>query len=156
MSHAQRLPAASSKQHGDATGATMLWYTLPGSLRPSAVADLGMLERTLVHRGKAMDGQHIGAEAETWALASDGPSLSGADVVSIRTTAANSLTMFNRSGFADQRCSDCGGLVRLAKITPQNGAFPKLMTFRCDDCHKVKTIEAGFGNAEKGGRGNSA
>jgi hypothetical protein len=38
-------------------------------------------------------------------------------------------------------CPQCGGAMRLVRVTPRLGALPELKTFRCADCDHVVTVE---------------
>jgi len=46
------------------------------------------------------------------------------------------------AGRAAPQCARDGSMMKLVRSSPKVGSFPELLTYRCDQCGEVETIEA--------------
>jgi len=46
------------------------------------------------------------------------------------------------AGRAAPQCAHDGSMMKLVRSSPKVGPFPELLTYRCDQCGEVETIEA--------------
>ena len=54
--------------------------------------------------------------------------------------------MSNPENPVPTRCERCGEAMSLAGRVPKVGPHPELVTFRCDDCGHVQTLEDAAGS----------